>query len=462
MRSLRTRLALSIAGAVLAAVAVTLLAAAFLVDRSLNSGALRGLARQAELLSQPRLRPAAGPLGLFLPTQSERLAVLSRRQAELLLPASVDATRPSTGHVTVNGTRYLFASHPSGGTTVVVLRSESSVSSDHRPFLIAFAAAAGLGALLAVLVASLLARGIARPVARVASASRRLAAGERPELLPEGGSEELRVLSRGFNRMASRLERARAAEQSFLLSVSHELKTPLTAIIGYTEALGDGVLSARRAAAVIQAEAGRLERLVADLLELARLNRLGFDVERRPVDLAAVARDAGERYAGRARELGIELGWQAEGDAGALGDHDRVLQAVSNLVENALRCTPRGGSVSIRAARGEIVVADTGPGIAEADVARAFERFFLYRRYGNDRPVGTGLGLAIVRELVHAMGGDVSLESTLGAGASFRIRLEPAGLAGELEDEVGGVGKAREAVSERLAPVAQGEADRTA
>ena len=459
MRTLRVRLALSIAAAVLATVALTLLAAAFLVDRSLNSGALRGLARQADLLSQPRLRPAAGPLGLFLPTQSERLAVLSRRQAELLLPASVEATRPSTGHVTVNGTRYLFASHPSGDTTVVVMRSESSASSDHRPFFLAFAAAAGLGALLAVLAASLLARGVAGPVARVSAASRRLAAGEHPEPLPEGGSEELRVLARAFNEMARRLERARAAEQSFLLSVSHELKTPLTAIVGYAEALGDGVLSGRRAAEVIQTEAGRLERLIADLLELARLNRLGFDVERTPVDLAAVARDAAQRYSARARELGIELDWDGAGDAGAFADHDRLLQAVSNLVENALRCTPRGGSVSIRAAGGEIVVADTGPGIAEEDVPRAFERFFLYRRYGKDRPVGTGLGLAIVRELARAMGGDVELESAPGVGTSFRIRLAPAALPGQLEDELGGVGESREAGSERLARVAQGEGE---
>ena len=459
MRSLRVRLALSIAAAVLATVALTLLAAAFLVDRSLNSGALRGLARQADLLSQPRLRPAAGPLGLFLPTQSERLAVLSRRQAELLLPASVDATKPSTGHVTVNGTRYLFASHPSGDTTVVVMRSESSASSDHRPFFLAFAAAAGLGALLAIVAASLLARGVGGPVARVAAASRRLAAGEQPEPLPEGGSEELRVLSRAFNEMARRLERARAAEQSFLLSVSHELKTPLTAIVGYAEALGDGVLSGRRAAEVIQTEAGRLERLIADLLELARLNRLGFDVDRKPVDLAAVARDAAQRYSARARELGIELDWDGTGDAGAFADHDRVLQAVSNLVENALRCTPRGGSVSIQAAPGEIVVADTGPGIAEEDVPRAFERFFLYRRYGKDRPVGTGLGLAIVRELAQAMGGDVELESAPGAGTRFRIRLAPAALPGQLEDEIGGVGESREAGRERLARVAQGEGD---
>jgi two-component system sensor histidine kinase BaeS len=223
--------------------------------------------------------------------------------------------------------------------------------------------------------------------------------------------------------MSAQLARARAAEREFLISVSHELKTPLTAIRGYAEAIGDGVLTPARAVEVIHAEAARLERLVSDLLELARLNRIGFDVEYTTIDLAEVAREASERHAGRARELGVELVWTAEHDAIALGDHDRVLQAVSNLVENALRCTPLGGSVSIQAAAGSIAVADTGPGLAAEDVPRAFERFFLYRRYGKERPVGTGLGLSIVRELARAMGGDVDVESRPGAGATFRIRL---------------------------------------
>ena len=425
MTKLRVRLTLGIAAAVLAAVAVTLLVAAVLVDRSLNRGAVQGLERQAALLAQKSVRPAAGPFGLFLASQNERIAVLSRRQAELLLPAPGDAEQPSSGRMSLHGTSYVYASHPSGADTVVLLRTEGSVASDHRPYLIALAAAAALGALLAAIVGSLVARGIARPVGRVAAASRRLAAGERPEPLPEAGSEELRTLARSFNEMAGQLERARASERAFLLSVSHELKTPLTAIRGYAEAVGDGILSARRAAAVIHAEASRLERLVADLLELARMNRLAFDVERRPVDLASVARDAAGRHAGRARELGIELAWAADEPADAVGDPDRVLQAVSNLVENALRCTPAGGTVAIRASPGEIAVADTGPGIDADDLPRAFERFFLYRRYGQERAVGTGLGLSIVRELAHAMDGDVELESTPGAGTTFRIRLQP-------------------------------------
>lgn len=426
MRSLRARLTLGIASAVLLAVTLTLLAAAFLVDRSLNKGAVRGLERQAALLAKTPAGQPAGPFGRFLQTQDERLAVLSRRQASLLLPGGSDPTKPSSGHVSVNGTAYIYAAQPSGSTTIVLLRTESSVASDYHPYLIAFAAVAGFGAVLAALVAAILAGGIARSIGRVAAASRRLAGGEQPEPLPESGADEVRTLAKSFNQMAVQLARARAAEREFLISVSHELKTPLTAIRGYAEAIGDGVLTPARAVEVINIEAARLERLVADLLELARLNRIGFDIEYTTIDLAEVAREASERHAPRARELGVSLGWSAEAGALALGDHDRVLQAVSNLVENALRCTPHGGSVSIQAAVGSISVADTGPGLAAEDVPRAFERFFLYRRYGKERPVGTGLGLSIVRELARAMGGDVDVESKPGAGATFKIRLRTA------------------------------------
>jgi len=116
-----------------------------------------------------------------------------------------------------------------------------------------------------------------------------------------------------------------------------------------------------------------------------------------------------------------------EGDdtSPALADRDRLLQAVSNLVENALRCTPRGGTVTLASAAGEIVVTDTGPGIAPDEIPHAFDRFFLYRRYGGVRPVGTGLGLAIVRELAQAMGGDVDVSSSP-SGTKFTIRLPAA------------------------------------
>ena len=415
--SLQTRLGLAIGAAVLAAVSVSLLAGAYLVRRSIEHAGLNGLRRQVALLANEDLHPSAGPLGRFLATQDERLSVLPRRQARLLLPGG------SAGRITVHGRDYLYATQTSGRDAVILLRTAGSVSSDARPFWFALAATGALGCLLAAAVAALLARGIAGPVARVARASSRLAAGESPQQLPIAGARELRELAQSFNTMAGQLTRARGAERSFLLSVSHELKTPLTAIRGYAEGLEEGVLTPRHAVKVIRTEAARLERLIADLLQLARLNRQRFDIHPRTVDLVEIARDSAARHAARARELGIQLHLEEGSTALANADPDRLLQALSNLVENALRCTPPGGRITLSAAAGKLTVTDTGPGIARDEIPRAFERFFLYRRHNGDRPVGTGLGLAIVRELAQAMGGDVEVRSPPGAGAAFTIRL---------------------------------------
>jgi two-component system sensor histidine kinase BaeS len=415
--SLQTRLGLAIAAAVLAAVSVSLLAGAYLVRRSIEHAGLNGLRRQVALLAKEDLHPSPGPLGRFLATQDERLSVLPRRQARLLLPDG------SAGRITVHGRDYLYATQASGPDAVILLRTASSVSSDSRPFWFALAATGALGCLLAAAVAALLARGIARPVVRVAKASSRVAAGESPQPLPIAGARELRELAQSFNTMAGQLTRAREAERSFLLSVSHELKTPLTAIRGYAEGLEEGVLTPKHAVNVIRSEAARLERLIADLLQLARLHRQRFDIHPTTVDLAEIARESAGRHAARARELGVQLHLEERATAPAKADPDRLLQALSNLVENALRCTPPGGSVTLAAAAGKLTVTDTGPGIAPEEISRAFERFFLYRRYNGDRLVGTGLGLALVRELAQAMGGDVEVGSPPGAGAAFTIRL---------------------------------------
>jgi signal transduction histidine kinase len=303
------------------------------------------------------------------------------------------------------------------------------VRAENEPFWIAFAAAAGLGCVLAAVVAALLARNIARPVLRVVRASSRLAEGRDPGTLPLDGSRELRSLAESFNTMATQLACARSAERSFLLSVSHELKTPLTAIRGYSEALDEGVLTPERAVKVIRTEAARLERLITDLINLARLDQRRFEVHPQTVDLGDILCETAERHAARARELGVRLELERRDDpAPAVADRDRLLQAVSNLIENALRCSPPGGAVTLAAAAGELTVQDTGPGIAPDEEPRAFDRFFLYRRYGGQRPVGTGLGLALVRELVQAMSGDVDVASS-SSGTEFTIRLPVPGAA---------------------------------
>jgi two-component system, OmpR family, sensor kinase len=417
VNSLQSRLRLAIGAAVLGAVSLSLLVGAYLVRRSLEQSAFDGLRRQVALLADEQVHPPAGSFGRFLATQDERLSVLPQKQARLLVP-----DRP-TGRITINGRNYLYATKRSGTDVVVLLRTASSVRAESKPFWIALAAAGILGCILAAGGAAVLARSISRPVLRVARASSRLAEGDDPEPLPLGGSRELRGLAQSFNTMAMQLARARSAERSFLLSVSHELKTPLTTIRGYSEALDEGVLTPERAGKVIRTEAARLERLITDVINLARLDQRRFDIFPEPVDLAEIARESAMRHAARARELGVRLHVQKHDEpVPALADRDRLLQAVSNLVENALRCTPPGGTVTLAAAAGELTVRDTGPGIAPDEVPRAFERFFLYRRYNGHRPVGTGLGLAIVRELALAMGGDVAVASSA-SGAEFTLRL---------------------------------------
>nr|MBA2462926.1 HAMP domain-containing histidine kinase [Actinomycetota bacterium] len=268
-----------------------------------------------------------------------------------------------------------------------------------------------------------LARAISRPVRRVAEAARMLVEEESPPPLPVEGARELVLLAESFNETAAQLARARAAERQFLLSVSHELKTPLTAIRGYAEGLSEGVLDSDEAAETIRREAARLERLVRDLLDLARMNKSEFSVQRVSIELGEVAQEVAQRYDGQAQGFGVELLVSSDGPAPALGDADRMVQAVSNLVENALRVTPPGGSVRIVAAPGTIAVEDTGPGLQAEELPRAFERFYLYSRYGRERPVGTGLGLAIVKQLAEGMGGSVEASSEPGRLTRFVVRL---------------------------------------
>ena len=279
-------------------------------------------------------------------------------------------------------------------------------------------------AVLGLLGAWILSRSVVRPVRRLAEASHRIAdAGGAAEPVKPQGPRELRDLATSFNDMNAKLAKAQETEQAFLLSVSHELKTPLTSIRGYAEGIGDGTVKSADGAEVIGAESSRLERLVGDLLESGRMRKSAFAVRRETVDLAALAQDVARRYEGTARDAGLALYLKTEAGGAAVADNDRLLQVVSNLVENAIRCTPPPGTVTITTAPAEVTVADTGRGLTSDDLPRAFERFYLYSRYGNDRPVGTGLGLAIVKELTEAMGGAVSVSSAVGVGTAFTVAL---------------------------------------
>ena len=434
-RSLRARLFVAIAATLAVSTVVMLAVGAALTRRSLDHDSRSALDRQVELIvAQHAANPLPSgektPLGRFLATEQESLAILTPAQAELLLPdeaaAELRGTGQADGTVDVRGEPFMYAARLGSGDAIVLLRSTRDQSDDWQPFLVGLALAALIGAILAAVVAFLLARAVARPVTRVAEASRRLAEGENPDELPIEGSTELRQLSAAFNELSEELHRAQDAERAFLLSVSHELKTPLTAIRGHAEGLADGVVASERAGEVIEREAHRLERLIRDLLDLARLRRRQFDVTLMATDLGEVASEALARHTHQAHDYGVNLVLRIDPPAGAIADAGRCLQALSNLVENAIRSTAEGGTVEIVASEGRLAVVDDGPGLAPDDHDRAFERFYLWDRYGADRPVGTGLGLAIVAELAAAMGGRTTIESTPGEGSVFALELEPA------------------------------------
>lgn len=427
MTSLRTRLLAAIGLTVLLSVALTLTVAGLLTRAEVERAALRELGHRADVLAE-RERDALLPLGRLdsvnstLESREERVVAAplvgptqyldAGEQRELRHGRPVDGRR---------GDLY-YAARPVAGKALVLERPTRLDAETSRPFLLGLAAA-GLAALvLGGLAALLLARAIAGPVARVVGATNALAAERSPEPVPLEGAAELRSLAASFNEMADKLSQARAAERNFLLSVSHELKTPLTSIRGYAEAMREGAIEAEEAAPTIESEAARLERLVRDLLDVARINRSEFDVERRPIDLASVAQEAVRRYRPQAESFGVSLTLDTNGGAPALGDEERALQIASNLLENALRVTPRDGSVVLRTCAGELTVEDTGPGLARDELPRAFDRFYLWSRYGGTRKVGTGLGLSIVKQLTEQMGGTVEVESAPGA-TRFTVRL---------------------------------------
>jgi len=433
LNSLRTQLFAAIGVILLLSAVLTLGVGGLLTLQAVDRATLRDLSHQADLLKrreQKDILPLARlpELNSFLARQNEQVVVLSSLQSRSRYASDetlrrLRADHPVNGSITIARTENYFAARPLGHKAFVLVRPHRNATAEWRPFLNALAIAAAAGMLLAALISLLLARLITRPLDRVARASRALAVHGVSEPVALEGATELRSLATSFNEMAEQLAAAREAEKAFLLSVSHELRTPLASVRGYSEALADEAIAPKEAAETIAREALRLERLVRDLLDLARVSRSEFSIRCTPVDLADVAREALGRFQAQAKSFGVKLELVSNGVAPALGDHDRLLQVASNLIENALRVTPSKGSVKVIAETGTLTVEDTGPGLAPDELSRAFERFFLYSRHASERSVGTGLGLAIVKELVDGMKGTVTVTSELGNGTIFTVRL---------------------------------------
>ena len=458
-RSLRQRLTMALVGlsvgSVLLAGLITVVAARPVTRSTAISELKQGLDAVAEAHNAGE-RPALTAARLRKQLFANQVAlVVIRPNGNVLRSAKLP---PGVRAADLDGGRLVAGNVQSGGRGAIVWVAQPlSAGPEGTPVVVAtrrvgvfavgrlggvLVVAALVAAVAAAVVSMWLVRRLTRPLQAMERTARAIAGGDldaRVGLPASDVDDELAAVGRAIDTMAAELGRHRSLERAFLMSISHDLRTPLTSIRGYAEAVAEGTAddeeSRRRAALIIVAEARRLERLVADLLELARLDTREFSLHLGPVDVAEVARHAALALEPAAREAGLQLAVSGEpGPIMALADAERLAQVVANLVENALKYAARtvevtarvaffpGGAPGLPGGGAEIAVADDGPGIDPGDLPRVFERLYTSRRQPG-RKVGTGLGLAIVRELVTAMGGRVDVGVTPEGGTKFVVTL---------------------------------------
>jgi signal transduction histidine kinase len=449
--SLRFRLpALFLAGIVLSGLVAAALAFR-LFDSYTHDQALRELKREATGITRfyteyegefdfkrTHLEHATGDRIFWVPVAQGLLQLPELNIHLPLLPKSVDTDAILAGRTTVfefkpNGEPhpYLAVAKPlyfgkAYFGRLVVAKPKAELTSRLATLFERLAVAFGVGIAIAGVLGLYLSRRITEPVLALAAAADQVAAGNYDVEVPDQrGKDEIGQLAGRFADMARRLGESEQRERNFLMTISHELRTPLTAIRGHVAALREGVVEDPELSAasldVIAAEAERLERLVGDVLDLAKLDAHRFTVTREEVDMERLCEQAYATFAEEARRRGIDYRQERTASPVIASDGDRVLQIITNLLSNAFRWTPDGGRIelALESENGTVSVSvrDTGPGIPPTEREKIFRPFFS----GDGQ--GTGLGLAISKELATALGGTIRLESTDGLGSRFELQL---------------------------------------
>lgn len=365
-------------------------------------------------------RGAGGAMG-----GDDQRAVRAARRAGF---GRVTETRPLHGSATVDGVLLLVEGRAldSGGAVALVRESEQAKAAGRRLVgNVLFALAIGLG--VAAVAGLLLARLLARPLRRTAEVAVGMSHGRRDLRVPLEGPRELVEVGESLNTLADALAHSEARQREFLLSVSHELRTPLTSVRGFAESLADGVVAGDEVVEVgrtIEQEAKRLDQLVSDLLDLARLGAADFRLDLTDVDLTGLLAEASKVWGGRAN-----LRVESPGTPVMVRtDPRRLRQVLDGLTSNAVRATPSGAPVVlglyVDGAFAVLEVRDGGPGLSGEDYRLAFQRGVLHSRYQGVRPVGTGIGLALVHGLVTRLGGTIDAGPAPEGGARFSVRLQ--------------------------------------
>ncbi len=344
------------------------------------------------------------------------------------------------GTVTRRGTRYAEVAFLLPDNEIALMSSSlrdtlGAVSVARQRLLIA----GGIALALVLVVGYFGAWLFARRIRRLERAAERIASGRFDEPIVDRGRDEVGEVARAFERMRLRLSQLDRARREFIANASHELRTPLFSLGGFLELLDDEDLDAATRAefiATARDQVERLTKLATELLDLSRLDAGHIDLEREPVSLAGTARLVADEFGAVARQNQHELTVEADEDAVAIGDEQRVVQVLRNLVENALVHTPAGTNVVVRAERTmggmALSVEDDGPGVPPEQFAHVFERFY---RGDSSRASGSGLGLAIAHELAVAMDGTLDGESRPGHTV-FRLLLPTADLGAHPRVEV--------------------------
>ncbi|RPJ54760.1 MAG: sensor histidine kinase, partial [Dehalococcoidia bacterium] len=462
---LRSRLILSFVLVILVSLGITAVFANFAVNNSLDSLAasrlndkavpvfiqLRAVLRSQANMDQawPLIQEQAEASDLniyFYDSAGKLIRQTSENDTSGGVPHSLFTktqvgTRPLKGNfIGEDGKMYLYAAfslsgyprvkEASGADWLVLstsLTSTESILSDlMRPIMLA-----GLVALiLSVILAFFLARSVYQPVGRVKRAAAGMAAGKYDQEVPVEGPGEIREMAASFNEMAKQVKNSQQTLRDFVADVSHELRTPLTSIKGFAQAIHDGTAQSKesvdKASGIIEEESQRMIRLVNNLLELSKLESGQLEMHKEEVDLKEVIEQTREIFDLRAAEKGLFIVTDLEPLPPVLGDIDRFEQVFANLLDNAIKHSERGGTVTIRgrhpaAETVEISVIDTGQGMTKEQMSHVFERF--YHGEGQGERPGTGLGLAIARQIALSHGGDIRVSSQVGKGAEFTVRL---------------------------------------
>jgi signal transduction histidine kinase len=310
---------------------------------------------------------------------------------------------------------------------IVVARPRAAFGDALRALFPSLLVAGAVAAGFALIVAGLLSRTITRPLRELVAGARRFAHGEYRTRVPVAGPGEVAELGGAFNEMAAEIERARDSEQAFLADISHELRTPLTSIQGFAQAIAEGEAAgeaAPPAAKIIQRESRRLIRMVEGLLEVAKLQAGGPELARERVEAAALVTSAVAALEVQAQEAGVSLDVVTGALPAVRGDPDRLAQLFTNLIDNAVKHSPRGASVAVRGSREEgqavVRVRDAGSGLPGGAQTRLFRRFY---RGDNAQQSGAGLGLAIAQAIAVAHGGAITARNVDEGGAEFTVRL---------------------------------------